>query len=263
MLTIKNYVRPQTIDEAYALCQKKTNAVLGGMLWLKMQSRTVDTVIDLCDLGLEKIEEDENEYRIGAMVSLRTLETHEALNAMTNGAFCEAVKHIVGVQFRNGATVGGSLYGRFGFSDVLTLFQVLGARVKLYNHGVMSIEDFANLPRNVRDILVEVIVPKKDMKVAYLSQRNSATDFPVVACAVSCIDGKYTCVVGARPGKALPFADESGILANGITKESAQEFGKYISECAVFGSDLRGSAEYRKKVCAVLVRRAVLSLKEA
>ena len=41
-------------------------------------------------------------------------------SAYTAGAVREAVRHIVGVQFRNCATVGGSIYGRFGFSDVLT-----------------------------------------------------------------------------------------------------------------------------------------------
>ncbi len=101
MLKITNYVRPQTLDEAYELCRKKGNVVLGGMLWLKMQNRTIHTAIDLCDLGLDKIEEKDDEYHIGAMVSLRALETHEGLNALTQGAFYEAVKHIVGVQFRN------------------------------------------------------------------------------------------------------------------------------------------------------------------
>ena len=36
--------------------------------------------------------------------------------------FKESLCHIVGVQFRNCATVGGSIYGRYGFSDVLTMF---------------------------------------------------------------------------------------------------------------------------------------------
>lgn len=263
MLKIKNYIRPQTLDEAYQLCQKKSNVVLGGMLWLKMQNRTVNTAIDLCDLGLDTIEEDENCYRIGAMVTLRELETHKGLNAMTQGAFSEATKHIVGVQFRNSATIGGSLYGRFGFSDVLTLFQVLNAKVRLHHHGVMSIAEFANLPRGVRDILVEVIVPKQDMKVVYLSQRNTATDFPVVACALSCIDTKYTCAIGARPAKAIAFTDEEGILSQGVTEESAKAFGEFISNHTAFDSNMRGSAIYRQKVCSVLVRRAVLALEEA
>lgn len=43
----------------------------------------------------------------------------------------ESLRHIVGVQFRNLATVGGSLWGRFGFSDVLTLLLALDAQVEL------------------------------------------------------------------------------------------------------------------------------------
>ena len=71
------------------------------------------TAIDLCDLGLDKIDEDENEFRIGAYATLRQIETHEALNAYTHGAIAESVRHIVGVQFRNVATVGGSIWGTF------------------------------------------------------------------------------------------------------------------------------------------------------
>lgn len=262
MLTIKNYDRPQTLDQAYDLCQKKSNVVLGGMLWLKMQNRTVNTAIDLCDLGLDAITEDEHAYHIGAMVSLRALEMHKGLNDMTQGSFSEAMKHIVGVQFRNGATIGGSLYGRFGFSDVLTLFQVLNAKIHLHHLGIMSVEEFSNLPRGTRDILVEVIVPKQDMKVAYLSQRNTATDFPVVACAVSYINGVYTCAIGARPGKAIVVTDDTGILSQGLNTESAESFGMRVANSIEFASNMRGSAEYRQKVCAVLVRRAVLALKE-
>ena len=58
VLKIKNYVRVQSLEEAYDLCQKKNNVVLGGMLWLKMQRRSIGTAIDLSDLGLDKIEED-------------------------------------------------------------------------------------------------------------------------------------------------------------------------------------------------------------
>lgn len=86
-----------------------------------MKNKTLGTAIDLCDLGLDRIDEDENEFRIGAYATLRQIETHEALNAYTHGAIAESVRHIVGVQFRNVATVGGSIWGRFGFSDVMTI----------------------------------------------------------------------------------------------------------------------------------------------
>ncbi len=262
MLKIANYVRAQSLEEAYTLCQKRNNVILGGMLWLKMQSRNVNTAIDLCDLGLDTIEETEDGFSIGAMVSLRALETHTGIAAATQGAVEEAVKHIVGVQFRNVATIGGSLYGRFGFSDVLTVFLALNAKVELYHHGVMTIQEFANLPRATRDVLVRVILPKDGRKTVYLSQRNTATDFPVLACAVSHKDGVYTCAIGARPGVAVTFADDEGILKNGITAESAAAFGTYVAEKAEFGSNIRGGADYRQRICAVLVRRSLMKLGE-
>ncbi len=262
MLKIANYVRAQSIEEAYELCQKKNNVILGGMLWLKMQSRSVNTAIDLCDLGLDQIEETDDSYVIGAMVPLRRLETHEGLADLTQGAMAEALKHIVGVQFRNVATIGGSLYGRFGFSDVLTLFQALGAKVELHHLGVMSISDFAELPRTTRDVLVRVILPKEKRRVVYLSQRNTATDFPTLACAISEQNGVYTCAIGARPGKAVVFGDEKGILAGEMTRESAEAFGAYIAETCRFGENLRGSEAYRQKICAVLVRRCLMQMME-
>ncbi len=262
MLKIANYVRAQSLEEAYNLCQKKNNVILGGMLWLKMQNRSVNTAIDLCDLGLDTIEETDDSFSIGAMVSLRSLETHPGLAALTGGAMEEALKHIVGIQFRNVATIGGSLFGRFGFSDVLTIFQVLDAKVELFHRGVMDIGDFANLPRGTRDVLVRVILPKKERKTAYISQRNTATDFPSLACAVSISEGVCTCAIGARPARAVVFTDETGLLASGITEESAAAFGRVVAEKCVFDSNLRGSAAYRKKICAVLVRRALMQLQE-
>ena len=64
----------------------------------------------------------QKDSRIGCMVTLRELEVHEGLKGTFGNIFKEAVRHIVGVQFRNLATVGGSIFPRFGFSDVLTAF---------------------------------------------------------------------------------------------------------------------------------------------
>ncbi len=262
MLKINNYVRAQSLEEAWTLGQKKNNVILGGMLWLRLQDRTVHTAVDLCDLGLGTIEETEAAYVIGASVTLRQLETHAGLNALTQGAMAESVRHIVGVQFRNLATIGGSLFGRFGFSDVLTLFMAVGAKVELYKAGMMEIEDFAALPRGTRDLLVRVHVPKKLHKTAYLSQRNTATDFPALACAVSEAEGVYRIAIGARPEKALLLKDEAGILSGGITEGAAAAMGKWVSEHTAFGSNLRGSEAYRRKICAVLVRRCLMMMKE-
>ena len=122
MLKIKNYVKAESLEQAYELNQKRTACVLGGMVWLKMGNRNITTAIDLSGLGLDIITETEEAFVIGCMTPLHALETHKELNAYTNGAVRESVRHIVGVQFRNCATVGGSIFGRFGFSDVLTCF---------------------------------------------------------------------------------------------------------------------------------------------
>lgn len=262
MLTIRQYVRAESLEEAYTLCQKRNNVVLGGMAWMKMWSRNVGTAIDLGGLGLDTIEETETDYRIGAQVTLRTLERHEGLRALSHGAVAESLKGIVGVQFRNTATVGGSVWARFGFSDVTTILMALEAKVELYKAGVMTIEAFAAKDRGERDILVRIIVPKGERSVCYLSQRNTRTDIPVLTCAVVRREGEAFAVVGARPRNPEVYRDTQGLLGGGITEESARAFGGDVARRAVFGSNSRAGADYRRKVAAVLVRRAALALKE-
>ena len=73
MITIKNYVRARSLEEAWELNQGKRSRILGGMLWLRLANDSVDTAIDLCDLGLDKVEESDEAFFIGAMVTLRDL----------------------------------------------------------------------------------------------------------------------------------------------------------------------------------------------
>ena len=86
MLKIKEYVKAESLEQAYELNQKRTNCILGGMLWLKMSNRNVQKAIDLSGLGLNQIEETEEEFRIGCMTTLRELECHERLNQWCEGA---------------------------------------------------------------------------------------------------------------------------------------------------------------------------------
>ena len=88
MIKIKDYVRVGSLEEAYELNQKRSACILGGMLWTKMGQRQVQTAIDLSGLGLDQIEESEEEFSIGCMVTLRQLEEHEGLNAYTDGKGC-------------------------------------------------------------------------------------------------------------------------------------------------------------------------------
>ena len=248
MITIQKYVRAQSLEEAWQLNQNKRNRILGGMLWLRLGKGTVNTAIDLCDLGLDTIEETEEQFSIGAMATLRDIEMHAGLNAYTSGAVANSVKDIVGVQFRNMATVGGSIWGRFGFSDVLTVFLALDSYVELYKGGIVPLEQFAKMKKD-NDILVRLIVKKTPCKVVYSSMRNQRTDFPVLACAVCQMNGEYRASIGARPGRAML-----------VRRDNAEGFAAFVAENAPTEGNLRGSAAYRTHLTRVLVERSMNEL---
>lgn len=256
MLTIRNYVRAKSLEEAYELNQTKSNRILGGMMWLRMMSVNVGTAIDLCDLGLNTIEETEDEITLGAMVTLRQLELSDCLNAYTHGAVADAVRDIVGVQFRNLATLGGSIFGRYGFSDVLTVFLVLDTEVELFQTGRIPLIEFVQRKKD-RDLLVRLIVKKKPLQMTYLSMRGSRTDFPILTCGIAKQDGVYRASIGARPGPAVLVEDSTSLLTEGVTEETATAFAEYVAKNIRTGSNLRGSAAYRKHLVKVLVNRGV------
>ena len=248
MITIQKYVRAQSLEEAWQLNQNKRNRILGGMLWLRLGKGTVNTAIDLCDLGLDTIEETEEQFSIGAMATLRDIEMHAGLNAYTNGSIANSVKDIVGVQFRNMATVGGSIWGRFGFSDVLTVFLALDSYVELYKGGIVPLEEFAKMKKD-NDTLVRLIVKKTPCKVVYSAMRNQRTDFPVLACAVSQMNGEYRASIGARPGRAML-----------VRRDNAEGFAAFVAENTPTEGNLRGSAAYRTHLTRVLVERSMNEL---
>lgn len=294
-MKIRNYVRAESLQQAYELNQKRSARILGGMLWLRQGKETIQTAIDLSGLGLDQIQETEEEFQIGCMATLRQLEQHPGLNAYTNGAIRDALRDIVGVQFRNLATVGGSIWGRFGFSDVLTVFLALDTWVELYPGGQMSLKEFAEKKKD-NEILVKLIVKKRSCKTAYQAFRNTRTDFPALTCAVSLgEEGTGTAVIGARPGRAVclelsqelcralqgqhPDTDSEG--ANAETAEACGETGEGLQESAFgresrkklaetsaaelaaqvpMGSNLRAGAEYRSHLAQVLLKRNFLRL---
>ena len=261
MLTIQNYVKANTLEEAYELNQARNSRILGGMMWLRLGNARIKTAIDLSGLGLDQIEETDRVFKIGAMCTLRQLETHTGLREFFGDTMAESVRHIVGVQFRNQATVGGSIYGRYGFSDVLTMFLGMDTWVELYDAGRIPLTEFVNMKKD-NDILVNIIVRKEPLLTCYLSQRNIKTDFPVLTCAASVIGNEARTVIGARPARAMIVEDKKQILKNfrNMTKKQKEEaieaFAEYAAENVPTAGNMRGSKEYRTLLVKVLTRRA-------
>ena len=75
MMTIREYKRAESLEEAWQLNQKKANRILGGMIWLKMETINVGTAIDLSGLGLDTIEETDVGFSIAVSYTHLTLPT--------------------------------------------------------------------------------------------------------------------------------------------------------------------------------------------
>lgn len=247
MFTVKQYVKPSSLREAWELNQKRSNIIVGGMGWLKMSRRDFSTAIDLSELGLDKIEETDKEFIIGAMVTLRQLEKHKAFNMYFNNVAKESLKHIVGVQFRNCATIGGSVWLRPGFSDPLTFFMALDTYAELYtgedNTLLVPLSEFCGMKRD-RSLVLALHVKKDGRKTACESLRNTETDFPLLVVAVTKKADQYIAAVGARPA-----------VAKQISADSIDELIKKAKELS-YHDNLRGSASYRRAMSEVLIKRA-------
>ena len=246
MFHAREYVRAGSLEEAYQLNQKKSGVLVGGMMWLKMAKLNKGTIIDLSGLGLDRIEEDEDGFHIGCMCTLRQLELHQGLNRYFHNLFKECTRHIVGVQFRNTATVGGSIFGRFGFSDILTCMLALDTTVEFYQSGTVALADFAGNGAG-RDVLVQIHIKKDGRIPAYVSQRNSKSDLPVINCCLARDQEVCHISVGARPERAKVVTVRADQMTGEHLKEVIGQFG--------FHDNMRAGGEYRRHLAEVYVRR--------
>ena len=197
MFTIDELLQPSSLEEASALLTANPEAVvLGGCGFLKMGSRRITKAMDLSRCGLNGIRETESQIELDAMTTLYDVETSTALNRLADAVLPKAVGNILGVQFRRCATIGASVYSKYGFSDILPALMVLHTEVELMRAGRMSLPEFMDKPI-VRDILLRVIIRKDNRHAAYLNLRNASADFPIVNAAVSRHRGQWTIVGGA------------------------------------------------------------------
>ena len=181
---------PETLDEAYTILKsRKGNQILGGCAWLRLGKKRINIAVDLTKCGLDYIREDDEQIEIGAMTSY------------------------IGTQFRNTVTVGGSVYGRFGFSDFLTPLLALDTSVVLYKRGSISLETFMTMPYE-KEIIEKIVIKKDGRKSSYQMFRNSRGDFPILNLAASRTEaGQWIVTVGARGPKAIRAEKTAAFLS--------------------------------------------------
>lgn len=264
MLTIAEYLKPQSIAEAYHLLKNKENSVIiGGGFFTRMSSRKIGAAIDLSDARLNEIRETEQAIEIGAMVNFSQLEKDTALIEYFDGIIPATVANLPGQQMRNMVSVGGTIYGKYGFSELLTVLMVLDCQVVLYQGGVMELTEFLNLKGKPQDILEKIIIKKENLKASYKMFRYSSGSLPILTVAVSEKNNQYKIAVGARPAMAaLAIKTMEYLNSNEQTDDSPLKAAEIAAGELVFGVDRRASGEYRQELCKVLVKRAILEVNE-
>ncbi len=260
MIRIRNLNKPKTMEEAWEIYSNKNKAkLIAGGAFLRLSTDLyIGEAVDLFDLNLNGIKETEDAFTVGAMTTLRQLETDSALNSWFDNYFAAALKNIVGVQLRNIATIGGTVYPRYGFSDLITALLALDVDLQFYKSGRISLEDYMEKGLLEKDILVEIIIKKNINNASFKMMRNSKGDYAILNCGVSCIHGKYRIAIGGRPGRAVLATDAMEIL-NAAEKIDEDIIGKACNAAAelAYGTNIFGSGQYRSAMSKVLLKRGI------
>ena len=247
----KSFLRASSLEEAYKLVKESPrNKIVAGGLWLKKGNADVDTLIDLSLLGLDKIEDKKDYVEVGAMVSQRELEKSPLVPEVIR----EATKAIMGPAFREIATVGGSVYGKYGFSDIITVLLAHHVELVFYPEAVITLDEYVKKPGFYDGILTNIRIFKDKNKAYFKKVEITALDYPILNVAV--VKGKeYKVVVGSRPLVAALCENSMKYL-----NEGGKDFAK-AAELAVeelkFGDSIATKSAYRKQLALTYVTRAL------
>ena len=253
-LRANNYYKAKSIEDAYAKLQENpSNAIIAGGLWMKKTGLSYETLIDLSELGLDKITEKNGYIYVGAMVSLRDFENSPLIQSLNSGATAYGVREVLGPAFRNSATIGGSVFGRYPFSDVIASLLPLDVKLVFYPKQEMSLEEYLNFRGKMNAILEEIVIKKEEGKGYFKKVKTTALDFPMINFSIVKRNNKNYIAIGSRPltaalaVKAMALADQ-GRFADAA--EVASEELQYLDSNNI-------SKEYRQDLVRVYVRRGL------
>jgi carbon-monoxide dehydrogenase medium subunit len=287
MLNLKEYHRPKDLTEAVALLQRKQprTVVLSGGTWLVGEApRDVEAVVDIADLGLNRILVEGNLVRIGAAVTHQQLVESEQLRTSALRVISETAQAMSGLNIRNRATIGGAIVTADAASPLVTALLACDAEVVIAGAKdktkqaddpsdfwkVLPLAGFLAYRRQILDegtLITEVRMPlpSPDTRSHYARVARTPRDYPIV-CAVAAfamkdgIAGHVRIAVGgvaATPIRLsrLEFGLEKKRLADWLDREIEAQMAPLDPP-----GDWLGSAEYRKEMACVLVRRAILAV---
>ena len=268
------YGHPTTADELADLLVAcpETRIVAGATdvgLWVTKQHQDLGPTVFIGDIAdLRQIEESADALMLGAAV--RYSEAREAL-ARLHPDLGELVRRIGGVQVRNAGTIGGNIANGSPIGDMPPAFIALGAALTLRRGAerrTIELEDFfldygrqdrapgefvesVRIPRPTPDMLVRVVKLSKrfDSDISGVCGAFALRIREGIVAEARVAFGGMAGVPARAPGC------EAALTGRAWTKETVEAAAQALGDDFEPLDDLRGSAAYRRKVAANLLRR--------
>jgi carbon-monoxide dehydrogenase medium subunit len=272
------YHRPSSLDQALSLLSAHPDdgKVLAGgqslIPLMKLRFAAPEHLIDINRVpGLDGLGEAGGQLRIGAMTRHATLAASDLVKSRYP-VMAQAAPMISDPLVRNLGTIGGSLAHADPAGDWGSVMLALGATVVVKSpNGERELpigeflQDTFTTALEPDEILTEVRVPQPEPRSggAYLKMERKVGDFATVAVAVSLSlsngnVGRAGIALTAVGSKNIQATDAEGSLAGAEpTGEAFAEAGRLAAAAADPVSDVRGSAEYKRHIVEVYVRRGL------
>jgi carbon-monoxide dehydrogenase medium subunit len=273
------YFDPKTVKEALPLLsqyKEEAKIIAGGQSLLVVMKQGLlapDYVIDIKGISeLDYVNDDGKGVRIGALTLHRTIEKSPIIQKHFN-VLSEMERNLATIQTRNWGTIGGNLCHGDPAGDPAPVLIALDASLKLASAGgerVIKVEEFSQDYLEVAlkpdEMLTEIQVPPQPSHsgVAYEKLMVMKGDMGIVGAAVSitlksgngvCEDARIVLSNAASTPLRAREA-EKRLIGKAVTDDLIADAGEVAFSEAKPLADVHGTAEYRREMIKVFVRRA-------
>jgi len=275
---VTDYISPTEIGEVPALLRQFPGeaALVGGGLDLSWRPRKQARVlISLDRLPLTYLEPREDGLAIGAATTLLQMIESPLLAAYMGGFLPRVLNRVATSLLRGMISIGGALVRAYPWADLPCLFLGLETKIVLYNgtDRLFSLADYY-ADRSLRGpdgpLLREVLLPSLEgSRVAYQRFTRTAVDIPLLNQLLRVRwEGNRVAEafvwLGARPGAARRVVEvETSLVDGSLSVQEREQAVVRMRELAEVESDLRLSADYRRHLAGVLLRRNLEEVADA
>jgi CO/xanthine dehydrogenase FAD-binding subunit len=237
----------------------------------------ISELVDISGLGLSYIRlangsKTPGTIFLGAATTMNEITGSSLLASIANGALTHAAETVGSPNIRNVATIGGNVCSALPSGDTLTTLLTLDARLALEGANgprEVALGDFFLGPAKTvlqNELVVEIVfpVPEPPSGTAFYKLGRTEEDISVVNAAARLRLDSEGRVSGARvaAGAVAPtplriFQAEDFLEGKLPEPATLAEAARLAMEAVKPITDQRATADYRRKVTGVCVRRAL------